>query len=56
MREAKIVRANVGMVDVSSLGKIMVQGPDAAEFLNRVYSNPFAKLPIGKARIRPDAS
>ena len=50
MREAKIVRANVGMVDVSSLGKIMVQGPDAAEFLNRVYSNPFAKLPIGKAR------
>jgi sarcosine oxidase subunit alpha len=28
----------------------MVQGPDATEFLNRVYSNPFAKLPVGKAR------
>ncbi|MEL7469992.1 MAG: sarcosine oxidase subunit alpha family protein [Pseudomonadota bacterium] len=49
-REAKAVRASVGMVDVSTLGKIMVQGPDATEFLNRVYSNPFAKLPVGKAR------
>jgi glycine cleavage system aminomethyltransferase T len=35
---------------VSSLGKIAVQGPDAAKFLNRVYSNGFAKLPVGKAR------
>ena len=50
MREAIAVRESVGMVDVSTLGKIMVQGPDAAEFLNRVYSNPFAKLPVGKAR------
>ncbi|MEM7424398.1 MAG: sarcosine oxidase subunit alpha, partial [Pseudomonadota bacterium] len=50
MRETKIVRSTVGMVDVSTLGKIMVQGPDAATFLNRVYSNPFAKLPVGKAR------
>ncbi|MEO8546697.1 MAG: glycine cleavage T C-terminal barrel domain-containing protein, partial [Burkholderiaceae bacterium] len=32
------------------LGKIDVQGPDAAEFLNRVYVNGFAKLPVGKAR------
>ena len=50
MREASVVRQNVGMVDVSTLGKIMVQGPDASEFLNRVYSNPFAKLAVGKAR------
>ena len=50
MREAMTVRASVGVVDVSTLGKIMVQGPDAAEFLNRVYSNPFGKLPVGKAR------
>ncbi|MEM0989721.1 MAG: 2Fe-2S iron-sulfur cluster-binding protein [Pseudomonadota bacterium] len=50
MREATTVRSGVGVVDVSTLGKIMVQGPDAAEFLNRVYSNPFAKLPVGKAR------
>ncbi|MEM7188690.1 MAG: sarcosine oxidase subunit alpha family protein [Pseudomonadota bacterium] len=50
MREAIAVRDNVGFVDVSTLGKIMVQGPDSAEFLNRVYSNAFAKLPVGKAR------
>ncbi|MEM1163293.1 MAG: sarcosine oxidase subunit alpha family protein [Pseudomonadota bacterium] len=50
MREAIVVRKSVGMVDVSTLGKIMVQGPDSAEFLNRVYSNAFAKLPVGKAR------
>jgi len=50
IREATVVRKSVGIVDVSTLGKIDVQGPDAAEFLNRVYTNGFAKLPIGKAR------
>ncbi|MEL6946267.1 MAG: sarcosine oxidase subunit alpha family protein, partial [Pseudomonadota bacterium] len=50
IREAKAVRKSVGLVDVSTLGKIDVQGPDAAEFLNRIYSNGFAKLPVGKAR------
>lgn len=50
IREATAVRNGVGLVDVSFLGKIDVQGPDAAEFLNRVYSNGFAKLPVGKAR------
>ncbi|MEQ9608102.1 MAG: glycine cleavage T C-terminal barrel domain-containing protein, partial [Kiloniellaceae bacterium] len=50
VREARRVRESVGMVDVSTLGKIDVQGPDAAEFLNRVYSNGFLKLPEGKAR------
>ncbi len=50
VREARQVRESVGMVDVSTLGKIDVQGPDAAEFLNRVYSNGFLKLPEGKAR------
>jgi heterotetrameric sarcosine oxidase alpha subunit len=48
--EMRLVRGGVGMSDVSTLGKIDVQGPDAAEFLNRVYVNGFAKLPIGKAR------
>ena len=48
--EMKLVRTGVGISDVSSLGKIEVQGPDAAEFLNRVYTNDFAKLPVGKAR------
>jgi sarcosine oxidase subunit alpha len=50
VREARAVRAGVGMVDVSTLGKIDVLGPDAAEFLNRVYVNGFKKLPVGKAR------
>jgi sarcosine oxidase subunit alpha len=44
------VRSIVGLSDVSSLGKIDVQGPDAAEFLNRIYVNGFVKLPVGKAR------
>ena len=48
--EMAFVREQVGIADVSTLGKIDVQGPDAAEFLNRVYVNGFAKLPIGKAR------
>ncbi len=49
-RETKQVRETVGMVDVSTLGKIDVQGPDAAEFLNRVYINGWKNLEIGKCR------
>jgi heterotetrameric sarcosine oxidase alpha subunit len=50
VREAKTVREGVGLVDVSTLGKIAVQGPDAAEFLDRVYTNMFSTLAVGKAR------
>ena len=50
VREARAVRDSVGIVDVSTLGKIAVQGPDAAEFLDRVYTNLFSTLPVGKAR------
>ena len=50
IRETTIVRKTVGLCDVTSLGKIAIQGPDATELINRVYTNPFAKLPIGKAR------
>jgi len=50
IREATNVRKNVGICDVTSLGKIDIKGPDAAEFLNRVYTNGWKKLPIGKAR------
>ena len=50
IREATVVRKTVGLSDVSSLGKIAVQGPDATEFLNRIYTNPFAKVAIGKTR------
>src|SRR5262249_20824192 len=48
--EMNLVRTGVGISDVSSLGKIEVQGPDAGEFLDRVYANNFATLPVGKAR------
>ena len=50
IRETTTTRETVGLVDVTSLGKIAIQGPDATEFINRIYSNAFAKLPIGKAR------
>jgi len=49
-REAVNVRNNVGICDVTSLGKIDIKGPDSAEFLNRVYTNAWMKLPVGKAR------
>lgn len=49
-REATNVRKNVGICDVTSLGKIDIKGPDSAEFLNRVYTNAWMKLPVGKAR------
>ncbi|NDB29675.1 sarcosine oxidase subunit alpha family protein, partial [archaeon] len=49
-REAKNVRDHVGICDVTTLGKIDIKGPDAAEFLNRVYTNAWLKLPVGKAR------
>lgn len=49
-REAVAVRESVGMVDVSTLGKIDVQGRDAAEFLERVCINRFKNLKIGRCR------
>jgi sarcosine oxidase, subunit alpha len=49
-REGLAVRFKVGIVDVSTLGKIDIQGPDSAEFLNRLYINGFKKLEVGKAR------
>src|SRR5436853_437698 len=49
-REAKNVRMNVGVVDVSTLGKIELQGKDAAEFLNRVYINRWDTLAVGRCR------
>jgi len=49
-REAKAVRATVGMTEVSSLGKIAVQGPDAAAFLDHVYVNRMSTLAVGRAR------
>ena len=50
VREARAVRESVGVTDVSTLGKIDVQGPDAGRFLDRVYTNTFSTLAVGKAR------
>jgi sarcosine oxidase subunit alpha len=50
LREAKAVRRSVGITDVSTLGKIDVQGPDAARFLDFVYANTFSTLAVGRAR------
>jgi len=49
-REVATVRTKVGVCDVSTLGKIDVQGTDAGIFLDRVYANTFSTLPVGKAR------
>jgi heterotetrameric sarcosine oxidase alpha subunit len=49
-REVLATRNSVGVCDVTTLGKIDVQGSDAAIFLNKIYANGFAKLAIGKTR------
>ncbi len=49
-REVLAVRAGVGLCDVSTLGKIEVQGRDAAAFLDFVYSNLMSTLPVGRTR------
>jgi sarcosine oxidase subunit alpha len=49
-REVRMVRNAVGVVDVSTLGKIDIQGPDAAAFLDFVYTNMFSTLKPGKVR------
>ena len=43
-------RRSVGITDVSTLGKIDVQGPDAAKFLDFIYANTFSTLAVGRAR------
>ncbi len=49
-REALAVRGAAGVCDVSTLGKIDVQGPDATAFLERVYCNGFVRLAVGRCR------
>jgi sarcosine oxidase, subunit alpha len=49
-RECVAVRGSVGIFDASTLGKIEVVGPDAAEFLNRMYTNPWKALEPGRCR------
>lgn len=49
-RECLAVRTSVGIMDASTLGKIDIQGPDAAQLLNWVYTNAWSKLEAGRAR------
>ncbi len=49
-RECRTVRSAVGVFDASTLGKIEVVGPDAAEFLERIYGNSLRKLEAGRCR------
>jgi sarcosine oxidase subunit alpha len=49
-RECRAARQGVALMDASTLGKIDVQGPDAAEFLDRLYLNRIATLKPGRAR------
>lgn len=49
-REVNTVRTKVGFTDVSTLGKIDIQGPDVGAFLDLVYINTFSNLPVGRAK------
>jgi sarcosine oxidase subunit alpha len=49
-RECRAVRESVGIFDATTLGKIEVVGPDAAEFMNRMYTNSWKKLEPGRCR------
>ena len=49
-RECLATRESVGIFDASTLGKIIVEGPDAVEFMNRMYTNAWTKLAPGRCR------
>ena len=49
-RECRAVRETAGILDASTLGKIDIRGPDAAEFLNRIYTNGWKTLAVGRCR------
>ena len=49
-REVKAARTTAGLLDASTLGKIDIKGRDAAKFLDRIYTNGWSKLGIGRCR------
>jgi sarcosine oxidase subunit alpha len=49
-REVRAVHESLGVIDVSTLGKLLVEGPDAAEFLERLYPNRFGDMALGRIR------
>ena len=48
--EVRAVREGVGLIDVGTLGKLEIRGPDAAAFLERIYAGAYAKQPVGRTR------
>lgn len=48
--EVRAVRENVGLIDVSTLGGLEIRGPDATEFMNRIYTFAYVKQPVGRSR------
>lgn len=48
--EVTLVRNQVGMLDVSTLGKLAIRGPDAGAFLDRIYTMAHARQPVGRVR------
>ena len=50
--EAQTVHDSVGVIDVSTLGKLLVRGPDAAEFLERLYPEPLRRHEAGADPLR----
>ena len=50
LEEARNVRRNVGLIDVGTLGKLQVSGPDAVKLLEHLYTGRFAKQPVGRLR------
>ncbi|NVK16845.1 MAG: sarcosine oxidase subunit alpha family protein, partial [Rhodobacteraceae bacterium] len=49
-REVKNTRENLGLLDASTLGKLVVKGPDAGKFLDMLYTNMMSTLKVGKCR------
>ncbi|MEC7500555.1 MAG: 2Fe-2S iron-sulfur cluster-binding protein [Planctomycetota bacterium] len=50
LQEARQVRHSVGVIDVSTLGKLQITGPDAARFLEQIYTGRFTDQPVGRLR------
>ena len=50
MREVSNTRENLGLLDASTLGKLIVSGPDAGKFLDMMYTNMMSNLKVGKCR------
>ena len=50
LEEVRNVRQNVGLIDVSTLGGLDIRGPDAAEFMNRMFTYAYFKQAVGRAR------